>query len=56
MHGAVVERRKEGLLVRVEPLELGKRSCTRTMVEARVVDGMLSLEIYPPGLGRLTPC
>ena len=47
----MVEKRNEGLLVKTEPLELAKRSCTRTMVEARIVDGMLSLEAYPPGRG-----
>ena len=38
---------EEGLLVRVEPLEMAKRVCELMVERVRVVDGALELDVDP---------
>jgi hypothetical protein len=48
----MIENRTEGLLVRVEPLELAEELCSR-MVEVRVVDDALLLDADPTRAGAI---
>jgi hypothetical protein len=48
----MTEKRNEGLLVRARPLEQAER-ISRSMVEARVVDGALLLDADPAWAGAI---